>query len=258
MASKLYRIFLNDRFFTTKEALVLIPNIATCMNTLKQLLHSKQVVRVRKGLYELVPPERVGNHKPAAEKFLLARKITSPYCLAYHSALEIHGVANSAIYNTVTLASPRQFRSFSYERIHYKWVLRRDLAGTEKVIWRTSQLTVTDRERTILDCIDRIDLAGGLEEAFKSLSSMSNVNFRRLYDYAIAEQKKFLFHKLGFFLSRQEIRKNWHIDDNDLESVRKKLSRKTYYFLTDKGLGKLEKEWNLIVPADLEEKIRFA
>jgi len=258
MASKLYRAFLNDRFFTTKESLVLIPNKATCMNTLKQLLSSKQVVRVRKGIYEVIPPEHIDSQKPAAEKFLLARKITSPYCLAYHSALEIHGVANTAIYNTVDLASPRQFRSFSYETVRYKWIPRRELAGTEKKIWGNSQLMVTDREKTILDCIDRIDLAGGVEEVFKSLVSMRNINFRRLYDYAIGERKKVLFHKLGFFLSRNEIRESWHIDDEKLDSIRKNLSSKVYYFLAEKGSGKLERQWNLIVPADLEETLRFA
>jgi predicted transcriptional regulator of viral defense system len=258
MTSKLYRAFLGDRFFTTKEALVLIPNKATCMNTLKQLLSSRQVVRVRKGLYEVVPPEHIDGQKPAADKFLLARKITSPYSLAYHSALELHGAANTAIYNTVDLASPRQFRSFSYERVHYKWIPRRELAGTQKTIWGNSQLIVTDREKTILDCIDRIDLAGGIEEVFKSLVSMKNINFRRLYDYATAERKKILFHKLGFFLSRNEIRESWHIDDKKLDSIRENLSKKVYYFLAEKGSGRLEKQWNLIVPADLEETLRFA
>ena len=258
MTSRLYRAFLNDRFFTTKEALAFIPNKDTCMNTLKQLLNSGQIVRVRKGLYEVIPLEQVGGRKPAADKFLLARKVTSPYCLAYHSALEIHGVANAALYNTVHLASPKQFRSFSYEWIRYRWTPRRDLTGTEKAVWSTAQLIVTDRERTILDCIDRVNLAGGFEEAFKSLSSMRNVNLSRLYDYAIAQRKRVLFHKLGFLLSRKEIREGWHIDDAELGTFRKNLSPKIYYFLAGKGTGRLEKEWNLIVPAKLEEKISFA
>jgi predicted transcriptional regulator of viral defense system len=258
MTSRLYRAFLSDRFFTTSEALVLIPNKATCMNTLKQLLSSKQVVRVRRGLYEVVPLEHIDGQKPAADKFLLARKITFPYSLVYHSALELHGAANTAIYNTVDLASPRQFRSFSYERVNYKWIPRRELAGTQKTIWGNSQLTVTDREKTIVDCIDRVDLAGGVEEVFKSLVSIKNINFRRLYDYATAERKKILFNKLGFFLSRNEIRESWHIDDEKLDSIRENLSSKVYYFLAEKGSGRLEKQWNLIVPVDLEETLRFA
>jgi predicted transcriptional regulator of viral defense system len=258
MASKLYRAFLKDRFFTTKEALALIPNKDTCMNTLKQLIKSKHVVKVRRGLYEIVPPEHVGGEKPAPEKFLLARKVTFPYCLAYHSALEVHGVANTAIYNLVDLVSPKQFRNFEYEGVSYRWIPRQDLFGTEKTIWGSAPIVVTDKERTVLDCIDRIDLAGGFEEAFKSLSSMRNVNFDRLYSYAATQRKRILFHKLGFFLSQEQIRDSWHIDNEQLARIKRELSSKIYYFLAHKGAGRLAKEWNLIVPANIEGMMSFA
>jgi predicted transcriptional regulator of viral defense system len=258
MASKLYRAFLKDRFFTTKEALALIPNKDTCMNILKQLIKSKHLVKVRRGLYEVVPPEQVGSKKPAAEKFLLACKITSPYCLAYHSALEIHGVANTAIYNSVNVASPKQFRKFEYEGVSYRWIPRQDLFGTEKTIWVTAPIVVTDKERTVLDCIDRMDLAGGFEEAFKSLSSMSNVDFDRLYSYAATQRKTILFHKLGFLLSQEQIKDSWHVDDEQLREIKKKLSSKIYYFLAHKGTGRLVNEWRLIVPNNIEEMMSFA
>lgn len=258
MVSKLYRAFLNDRFFTTKEALTLIPNKDTCMNMLKQLLNSKQIAKVRKGLYEIIPPEQVGREKPAGDKFLLARKVTSPYCLAYHSALEVHGVANSAIYNIVYIASPNQFRTFKYEDVTYKWIPRKNLTGMEKMIWSTAQIIVTDRERTILDCIDRIDLAGGFEETFKSLASITNVNFDKLYQYAKKQRKKVLFHKIGFFLSLKEIRESWNINDEKVSKIKKNLSSKIYYFEASKGEGKFVKEWNIIVPKNIEEMMTFA
>jgi hypothetical protein len=59
-------------------------------------------------------------------------------------------------------------------------------------------------------------------------------------------------------LSRNEIRESWHLDDKKLDSIRANLSSKVYYFLTEKGSGKLERQWNLIVPVDLEETLRFA
>lgn len=258
MASKLYRAFLDGRFFTTKDALVLTPNKNTCMNTLSQLVKSRHIVRVRRGLYEIVPLEHVGNEKPAADKFLLARKITSPYCLTHHSALEIHGVANTAIYNVVTLASPNQFRSFEYEGVRYRWIRRRHLTGIQKTIWSSAQITVTDRERTILDCIDQTELAGGFEEAFKSLSSMMNVNLDKLYDYARAQRKKIIFHKLGFFLSQEQIRDRWRVDEEHLAEIKRNLSSKIYYFLARKGFGRLVKEWNLVVPSNIEAMMTFA
>jgi predicted transcriptional regulator of viral defense system len=253
LTSKLYRAFLNDGFFTTEEARSILPNKFTCQNTIEHLLAAGQIVKVRRGLYEIIPLELVGKPKAIADKFLLARKIVSSYCFAYHTALEIHGVANSAIYNTVYVTSPRQFRNFTYDRIAFKWMPRKQLIGSEAAIWATARIIVTDRERTIIDCIDRVSLAGGFEELYKSLLSMRNVNFQKLYDYAKSVNKKVLLHKLGFFLSLPRVHETWSVDETRLEKIKRDLSSKIFYFETSKGQGRLIREWNLIVPNKLEE-----
>jgi predicted transcriptional regulator of viral defense system len=258
MPSKLVREFLNDRFFTTREASKFVRNESTRKSMLKQLMNSGQIVHVRKGLYEVVPLEQVGKEKSVADKFLLARKVASPYCLVYHSALEIQGFANTALYKIVSVASPNQFRNFEYEGVTYRWIPRKNLDGNEKTVWSTAQIVVSDRERTILDCIDRIDLAGGFEEVFKSLSSMANVNLGRLFRYAKEERKKVLFHKLGLFMSFQQIRESWHVTDENLKLIKRNISPRIYYFETSRGKGKLVKEWNIIVPKRMEEMMSFA
>jgi len=258
LVSKLYQAFLNDRFFTTREASTLLPNISTRKNTLRQLLDSNQIVKVRQGIYEIVPLEQIGQQKPVADKFLLGRKLTSPHCFSHHSALEIHGFANTVIYNTVYMASPREFRSFTYEGVRYRWISRANMAGVEKTIWSSVEIVVTDREMTIVDCIDRINLGGGFEEVFKSLSSMRNVNFERLYSYAKARGKIILFHKLGFFMSQKAIGESWGIDRNKLSRIRANLSSKVYYLQSPKSKGKLVREWNLMVPEAIKGKMSFA
>jgi predicted transcriptional regulator of viral defense system len=258
MISKLYRAFMNDGFFTSEEALSIIPNKFTCKNTIEHLLEARQIVKVRRGLYEIVPLEQINRPKAAADKLLLARKIVSPYCFAYHTALEIHGVANSAFYNTVYVTSPRQFRNFSYDGVDFKWIPRKQLTGSEITVWAAVRIHVTDRERTIVDCIDRIDLAGGFEEFYKSVLSIRNVKFSKLYEYAKTGNKKVLFHKLGFFLSLPSIRDGWSVDDDGLRQIRENLSSKIFYFMTSKGQGRLINEWNLIVPKGIVEMVELA
>jgi predicted transcriptional regulator of viral defense system len=258
MNSKLYRAFLTDGFFTTKEARSIMPNKFTCMHTLQHLLETKQIAKVRRGLYEIIPTENIGKQKPVADKFLLARKIVEPYCFAYHTALELHGVANSAFYNTVYVASPRQFRGFTYDGTDFKWIPRKQFTGSESVVWRASHVRVTDRERTVVDCLDRVDLAGGFEELYKSLLSMRNLNPQRLREYARMAGKKVLFHKLGFFLSLPRIRTDWSVDEVELARIREELSHRIFYFETSKGQGRLNKEWKLIVPNNVEELTTLA
>jgi len=223
------------------------------MHTLEHLRETGRIAKVRRGLYEIIPLEHIGKSKPAADKFLLGRKIVRPYCFAYHSALEILGVANSAFYNAVYVTSPRKFRKFTYDGIDFKWILREQLSGCEPTIWTTARILVTNRERTIVDCIDRVDLAGGFEELYKSLLSMKNVNSQKLYEYTKMENKKVLYHKLGFLLSLPRIRETWSVDNNELARIRQNLSSKVFYFETSKGQGRLIEEWNIIVPKRIEE-----
>jgi len=253
MSSKLYRAFQSDGFFTTSEALSIMPNKFTCMHTLEHLRETGRIAKVRRGLYEIIPLEHIGKSKPVADKFLLGRKIVRPYCFAFHSALEIHGVANSAFYNAVYVTSPRKFRKFTYDGIDFKWIPREQLSGCEPTIWTTARILVTNRERTIVDCIDRVDLAGGFEELYKSLLSMRNVNSQKLYEYTKMENKKVLYHKLGFLLSLPRIRETWSVDDDGLARIRQNLSSKIFYFETSKGQGRLIEEWNIIVPKRIEE-----
>ena len=235
-----------------------MPNKSTCMHTLQHLLETNQIAKVRRGLYEIIPTERIGKQKPVADKFLLGRKIVEPYCFAYHTALELHGVANSAMYNTVYVASPSQFRSFAYDGVEFKWTPRRQLTGSEYAIWRTSRIRVTDGERTIVDCLDRVDLAGGFEELYKSLLAMRNVNPQRLRECARMTGKKVILNKLGFFLSLPRIREVWSIDEIELAKLREGLSPRIFYFETSKGQGRLSREWNLIVPNNIEELMALA
>ncbi len=260
MLPKLYKEFVNEGFFTPEEAAAIVKNRDTLKTMIKQLINSGYICRIRRGLYETIPLGYSKEKKPLADKFLLARKITRQYCYAYHSALEIHGAANSAIYKIVYVASPKRFRSFNYEGVKYVHALRRDFWGTEKVIWQSLKVIVTDRERTILDCLDRIDYAGGFEEMYKSLVSLTNINLQHLYDYAVKFNVESLFHKLGYFISLPAVKEAWEVDAKILQLFRKKLSRTTYYYLLErkKGNNKLIKEWKLVVPKDIEEAMTFA
>lgn len=260
MLPRLYKEFVNEGFFTLEEASAVVQNRDTLKTMMKQLITSGYVCRIRRGLYEIIPIGYNKKTKPLADKFLLASKVASQYCYSYHSALEIHGAANSVIYKIVYVASPRRFRSFNYEGVKYAYVLRKDLWGVEKVIWHSSRVVVADRERTVLDCLDRIDYAGGFEEMYKSLVSLTNINLQRLYEYAVKFNKEPLFHKLGYFMSLPAVKEAWDVDAKSLQLFKTNLSRTTHYYLLErkKGKNKVIKEWKLVVPEDIEEAMTFA
>ena len=50
----------------------------------------------------------------------------------------------------------------------------------------------------------------------------------------------------------EEVRRTWGVDDALLRKLRHKVTDKVYYFAVGKEGGRLVKEWNLIVPKNLE------
>ncbi|MDG7018595.1 MAG: hypothetical protein JRN73_09630 [Nitrososphaerota archaeon] len=249
----LYRKLVGEEFFTFDDAATIVGDRNAARTNLQRLVRKGYIKPIKRGLYQLVPPEYLeGKRQQPFDKFLLGRKLVSPYFFSHHSALEIHGVANSANFSAVYISSPKQFRTIRHQGVEYIWVRKTRLYGTEKAVWSDKEVVVTDREKTVIDCLDRIELAGGLEEAFKSITSFPTVDKGRLLSYLFESGKKSLIRKLGFLLSLGEVRTAWSIDDATLRRLQQRVNDKVYYFAAEKGKGKLEKEWNLIVPKNLE------
>lgn len=247
----LYRQLLGESFFTFEDALKLVGGRHLTKVKLYRLAKEGYIRPVKRGLYQIVPIQYL-DKEPPFDKFLLGRKLSQPYYFSHHSALEIYGVSNAAIFSTVYISSPRQFRPLKYGGVEYLWVRRVNSFGVDDVIWSDKTVHVSDRERTILDCLQRIDLAGGFEEAYKSVISFPSIDLDKLYRYLEKISRKSLFYRVGFFLSLEEVRDRWHVPDDFLEKLRKIVGRKTYYFAAEKGHGRLVKEWNLIVPDNIE------
>lgn len=249
---KLYQQLLGESFFTFEDALKLVGDRRLTKVKIYRLAKEGYIRPVKRGLYHIIPIQYLGK-EPSFDKFLLGGKLIEPYYFSHHSALEIHGVSNAAIFNTVYVSSPRQFRPLSYGGVEYLWVKNvNSFVGVESIIWSDKVVYVSDRERTILDCLQRIDLAGGFEEVYKSLISFPSINPTKLYQYLEKRGRKSLFYRAGFFLSLGEVRDRWRISEDFLEKVRSTVGKKTYYFAAKKGRGRLVKEWNLIVPDNIE------
>jgi predicted transcriptional regulator of viral defense system len=127
--------------------------------------------------------------------------------------------------------------------------------GLAKIKVEGISLVITDREKTILDGIDRLKYVGGIEEYLKSVSSFPSINTSRLLKYLQRLDKKVLYAKVGWLLSRMA--KQWSIEAQLLKKVRGQLSTRTFYL--QEGNGNTEyrfnDEWNLMIPANLESKL---
>ncbi len=252
----LYEAMYRRQVFTTTEAVeVTGQSSAQVVKQLSYLRQNGYLEQVRRGVYTVVPLEARGD-PPPPNPYLVASKLARPYLLSYHTGLELHGVAQSVFY-TVYVAAPKRFRTFTHRGVKYQAVR----ATSEEVERAATELSVEDqrvkvasREWTVAHCALRLDLAGGFEEFVKSVAGFAYLKPDRLLEAAEALGPKVLYNRLGFLLDLY--RDRWQVSRNDLSQFHARLSNYTDYFGTRPGEARYVREWNLMVPDNLEQVIR--
>ena len=220
-----------------------------------KLLAEEKLQKIRKGLYAVLSPLD-DPEKHISDKFLIAGKIRDRYYLGFHSALEYYGSAYSH-YNEVyiTVLPENRFSPFKYQNLNFKPVFTKDISiGIETKKYRTTEIKVSSKERTLVDCVDRPDYAGGWEECLKSLSVLSGLDFKIIIDILDMYDKKSLYAKVGFVLEllREHTVFYEHLGDETLNKI-KAHKLKTPKYLERSVSSTLNKDWNLYVPADFVE-----
>lgn len=115
---------------------------------------------------------------------------------------------------------------------------------------QNAEIVVTDLERTVVDCIDRIDLAGGgLEELATALNGITHLDEQALLAYLKEYNKKFVYKKAGFILS---LLKKDLLSQNFFDICKQNCSKKQEDISENKKMPrKTDKYWGLMYPEKL-------
>lgn len=224
----------------------------------KKLLDEGKLERIRRGLYAVLTPLEIPEEY-VPDKFLIASKIRRDYYLGYHTALEFYGSAYS-LFNEVYIALKRKdrFDPFQYKNLNVRPVFVQDTNfDVEEKEYLDHRVRVSSKERTFVDCLDRVGYAGGWEESLKSLQGLGGVNFDNLIKTLLNYKNEFLFRKAGFVLTLlQETSVFYeHFTDNMLDRLHKRIGKRPRY-LTDEKPFVYNEKWRLYVPENFEEKLR--
>jgi predicted transcriptional regulator of viral defense system len=126
--------------------------------------------------------------------------------VAFHSALEWHGSANQ-VFQTLYYfsARPRKdviFDGVTYHRVAPPRALNGERHNLFQVQMGTAQILVTERERSLVDCLMFLDYSGGVEEIDKSLAMFPLFDFEATLEYLKILRRPWLYSRLGFLLDR--------------------------------------------------------
>lgn len=242
--SKIYKQFKDKQIITLSEIKKQFPEMNHRV-AIKYLLKTGYLELIKKGVY-------LNKAFQSPDKFILATKTVFDGIVGYHSALELHGLAQST-YNTVHIITdkPYNVKSFTVYGINYMPVKQDVSFGKTKVIRGSEEVIATDIERTLIDCVDKLKYAGGLEEYFKSISTENYINEKKIIKYLKKYDKVALYHKVGFVL--EYFKNKWHITDYTLKSLLSGISLLNTVYLDPANKEiKYNSKWNLYVPKNFE------
>lgn len=243
--------------FTIAEAQkVTGTSLATTRKMLFDLVKKKWLIRLTPGKYLIVPLSAGEEGEYSENWYIIAKNLIEPelYYISYYSALEIHEMTIQPVF-TVYVSTPKRKtpKEILGATFRFIYVQPKDIWGIEE-IWVTpsQKVKVSDLERTIVDCLDRPDLCGGIGEIAKGIwSKRDQIDYWKLVEYTKRLGRSSVAKRLGFLLE------TYKIGGEDILSELKEMLSPRYLKL-DPSLeisGRYDSKWKLRINLDPEELI---
>jgi predicted transcriptional regulator of viral defense system len=232
------------KLFKKKDVLSLTQDDNATKELLRRYKKLGLISRIRRDLYTA---NELASKTGLATKYEIASQVTPTACLAYHSALEYHGLANQVFYE-IYVSSEERFKNFEYEGIRYSYCESKISNGVITPLM-DSLVKVTDLERTVIDCIDCIGRSGGLEELIMSFSLISYLKEAQLLIYLNDYKKQALYQKAGFILSY--FQNEMKLSDDFFHACRSKVGNSIRYLTDTHESNTYFKKWQIYAPENI-------
>ncbi len=210
---------------------------------LSRLEKQGQIERIEKGKYMIIPlGEKKGKY--TLDEFVLGSVLVQPCIIAYWSALNYYGlteqIPRTVFIQTTTRKKKQEITVFgiTYKTVHIK---KEKIFGTENAWFEDTQITITNKEKTITDCLDKPQHCGGIIEVAKAIRS-KDYDIQKLADYAQQIKNSGVIRRLGYLC-----------DTLNIQIPLPKITTRNYLML-DPTLPKTNNtnaKWRLIINEDV-------
>jgi predicted transcriptional regulator of viral defense system len=121
--------------------------------------------RLFPGTYLIIPLTTGEKGVYTTHEYLIAAHVVTPMYIGYYSALSHHGLTEQ-VPRTVYVVTPARAQSREIHGVPYRvtTVTERKFFGFEPTSIEGTTVQVSDLEKTLVDCADHPEFAGGLRE----------------------------------------------------------------------------------------------
>jgi len=208
------------------------------------------IERIEKGKY-LIIPLGAEKGKYTLHEFIIGSTLIEPYSIAYWSALNYYGLTEQ-IPTTVFLQTTARKKNQDIKVFSVKYqvvkIKKEKVFGIRKEWIEETQINITDKEKTIIDCLDKPQYCGGIIEVAKALKN-NKFDRKKLENYAQRIGNSGVLRRLGYLCELLNIKiklpklntRNYLLLDPTMPEKDTKNARwRLIINLDDKMLGELE------------------
>ena len=168
-------------------------------NFLYRLENQGWIERIEKGKYMRIPLE-AEKGKYTINQFVIGSMLVEPYCISYWSALHHYGFTEQ-IPSTVFIQTTARKKHQNIEifGINYKIIRLKPekFFGIKKEWFGNEPIMITDKEKTIIDCLDKPQYCGGMVEVIKGIRER-DFDTLKISEYASKINNTGVIRRLGF------------------------------------------------------------
>jgi len=239
----------NRNIFRIKEAEQILKK--NTKKVLFYLIQKKWVLPLKRGLYAIVPLDIGvrGAEDFIVHDFVIASHLTRPYYIAFWYALNYHGLSDQ-IPNTIFIATTKALKSLEILNSKFAFVTlnKNKFIGVEKIEIDGQDIAISNINKTVADCLDHPEHAGGTEEVARAIYfNNKELNFNKIKTYALKMKNMTIFKRLGYILEKVGILE-------EFRNIFKDLALTKGYSKLDtisKKKGNYNEQWKLLINAEI-------
>jgi predicted transcriptional regulator of viral defense system len=182
--------------------------------------------------------------------FVIASYLVEPSYIGFWSALNYHGLSDQIPTTTfIGTTKPKKPLNILNSRFLFVQLSKNKFTGIEEIEIEGYRVNISDRNKTIADCLDHPEHSGGIDEVARAIYfSHEELDFGKIREYALKMKNITIFKRLGYILDKTGLleKYGWIFKEITLTkgypSLDKIASRK----------GKYNEKWKLLINAEIK------
>lgn len=218
------------------------------------LKKKKWLLALKNGLYAIVPLDIgiKGAESFIVHDFVVASRFASPYYIGFWSALNYHGLSDQIPMSVfVATTSPRKPLNILNTEFVFVQVRANRFFGLQPIDLDGREITISNKEKTIVDCLDHPEHAGGTEEVARAVYfSHEELDFSKVKEYGLKIGNMTIFKRLGHIFEATGLLERYKTVFDGLKMT------KGYPLLDKLGprKGTYNERWNLLVNLEINKE----